>query len=377
MNYKHILFIFLLISFKAVAQKTKVQLAQNSVAKLQSSIGNKEDIKKQLVVIGEGVKAIEAAQNDKKTKDWPETWAIKAYLSSYITIVDNNEVNADKYYVFAIEALEKAIVLDKFQSNSDLIKAAAYNINIKKQTDGNQAYQQNDFITAYKLLKQVSDYFPKDTTLAMNVAMCAQNIQNYDEALNFYKKAQANGVKNASVFQNIANLYNSKFESELAIKALEDGLIANPYHPFLTNDYINLLLDNEKYDKAVKAIEGTLVTEQRNKLLLFLFGYLQQSQFSNNSTAELAYTKVLSIDQNYFDALYQLGLVYVENANKYLKEKNNKNFIASINRAEFTLLRAHEINLNDRNAIHLLIEIYTRKNRLDKVQELKRKLNEF
>ncbi|MDQ7949246.1 MAG: hypothetical protein REI93_10390, partial [Pedobacter sp.] len=76
-------------------------------------------------------------------------------------------------------------------------------------------------------------------------------------------------------------------------------------------------------------------------------------------------------------ALYQLGIVYVNTANDALKSKNKVKFSALINRAELTLLKAHEINLNDRSTIQLLIEIYTRKNRLDKVQELKRKLNEF
>jgi tetratricopeptide (TPR) repeat protein len=373
---------FLLISllfthFYAAAQKSQVQVARNNVGKLLVSIANKEDAKKQLTVIGEGIKAIDAAQNDKKTKNWPETWAIKAYLSSYISIIDNNADNADKYYNIAVEALEKAISLDKFQANSELIKAATYNINIKKQTEGNIAYQQNDFSTAFNLLKQVSDYLPTDTTLAINVAICAQNVQHYEDALIYLKRAKENGVKNPYVFQVAANIYASKFESELAIKTLEEGLKLNPSHPLLTNDYINLLLDNEKYTAALKVIEGSIALEKRNKLLLFLYGYLQQLQENNNSTAELAYKKALDLDQNYFDALYQLGVVYVNNANDALKAKNKQKFTSFVNRAEMILLRAHEINLNDRNTIQLLIEIYTRKNRLDKVQELKRKLNEF
>ncbi|RZL46049.1 MAG: hypothetical protein EOP00_16215 [Pedobacter sp.] len=376
MNFKYLLFPLILLSISSIAQQSQVKLAQNSVGKLQVSIANKEDVKKQLVVIGEGIKAIELAQSDKKTKNWPETWAVKAYLSSYIAIIDN-EANADKYYALATEALDKAIALDKFQANSSLIKAANYNVNIKKQTEGNKAYQQNDFTTAYSLLKQVSDFLPTDTTLAINVGICAQNVQDYNEALNYFKRAKDNGVKNPIVYQNMANIYASKFESELAIKILEDGLQANPYHPYLTTDYINLLLDNEKYDKAVKIIEGSIATEKRSKLLLFLYGYLQQSKLNNNSTAELAYQKALNIDQNYFDALYQLGLVYINIANDALKEKNKQKFTSYINRSELILLRAHEINLNDRNTIQLLIEIYTRKNRLDKVQELKRKLNEF
>lgn len=373
---KYLVFFLFFINLTATAQKSQVLLAQNSVGKLQVSIINKEDAKKQLTVIGEGIKAIELAEKDNKTKNWPETWAVKAYLSSYIAVIDNDP-NADKYYDLANQALEKAIVLDKYQANTSLIKAATYNVNIKKQVDGNKLYQQNDFTNAYNLLKQVSDYLPTDTTLAVNVGICAQNIQSYDEALIYFKRAKDNGVRNPIVYQNMASIYSSKFESELALKTLEDGLKVNAYHPYLTTDYINLLLDNEKYDKAIKIIEGSITTEKRSKLLLFLYGYLQQSQFNNNSTAELAYNKALEIDQNYFDALYQLGLVYVNVANDALKAKENKKFTSNVNRAEMILQRAHEINLNDRNTIQLLIEIYTRKNRLDKVQTLKRKLNEF
>ena len=283
MNFKYSYLLLLLISFNSFAQKTQVKLAQNSVGKLQVSISKKEDVKKQLTIIGEGIKAIESAENDRKTKNWPETWAVKAYLSSYVAIIDN-DANADKYFVLATEALKKAITLDKFQANSSLINAATYNINIKKQTDGNRFFQQNDFTNAFALLREVSDYLPKDTTLAINVGICAQNIQAYNDALFYFKRAKEDGIKNPVVFQNMANIYASKFENELAIKTLEDGLSVNPNHAYLTRDYINILLDNERYDKATKIIEGSITTENRNKLLLFLYGYLQQSQLNNNST---------------------------------------------------------------------------------------------
>ncbi|RZK41704.1 MAG: hypothetical protein EOO90_10135 [Pedobacter sp.] len=370
--------LFFLYSLNATAQKTQVVLAQNSVGKLQESIAKKDDAKKQLAVVGEGIKAIEVAQKDRKTKNWPETWAIKSYLSSYIAVIDVNEANSLKYYDLAIRALDTAKLLDKFQANSQLIQAATYNINVKRLSEGNKAFSENDFLTAFNALKDVSDFLPKDTTIAINVALCAQKTRAYDQSLKYFLRAKEGGAVNPVVHQNIATLYASMFENELAIKALEDGLKLNPFHAFLTNDYINLLLDNEKYDKAVKAIEGSLGSERRSsRLLYFLFGYLQQSQLKNYTVAEESYKRALSLDQNYFDALYQLALVYIENANEALKQKNTQKFTSFSNRAEFTLLRAHEVNINDLNTVQLLIEIYTRKNRLDRVLELRRKLNEF
>jgi len=53
------------------------------------------------------------------------------------------------------------------------------------------------------------------------------------------------------------------------------------------------------------------------------------------------------------------------------------NFTAKINQSEEVLERAHEINPNDAHTIQLLVEIYSRKNRLDKVQDLKKVLDEL
>jgi len=381
MSKKSLLSVFLVLLGCNVAfsQKSQLNVARNSIGKLQVAINNKQDVKKQLEVIGEGIRASEAAQKDKKTKKWPETWAIKAYLSSYVAIIDPDEGNSDRYFVSAKEAIDSATRLDKFQGNSKLIQASIFNINIKKQAKATSAFNNNDFTTAFGLLKEVSNFFPTDTTLAINTAIAAQNIRGFDNALIFFKRAKENGVRNPTVFQNMAAIYTSKFENDLAIKTLEEGIKLNPYDTNLTNNYINLLLDHEKYSEAIKVIDNTLKTTTNNKLLYFLYGYLHQHN-SNYSTAELAYNKALTMDENYFDALYQLGVAYVDSANEALKAKkpdSGQKFVSLINRAEMTLLQAHEINQNDKSTVQLLIDIYTRKNKLDKVQELKSKLEEF
>ncbi|MET3113804.1 tetratricopeptide (TPR) repeat protein [Pedobacter sp. CG_S7] len=356
-----------------------MKIAQNAVGKLQAAISSGKDKANQMNVIGEGIKATEAAQKDRKTKRWPETWAIKAYLSSYAAILEDNESNADNYYNMANEAIDTAKKLDRFQNNTSLIESANYNIILKKQDKGNKAYQKNEFEKAFNLLQTVSDLFPNDTTLAINTAISAQNMGDVTNSLKYFKRAQTEGAKNPTLFQSIATMHTSKFENDLAINALEEGLVVNPTNMFLINDYINLLIDNKKYDKAISAIEKTLKLESQNKQLYFLYGYLQQLK-SNHTTAELAYKKALDIDQNYFDALYQLGLTYIDVANIALKSKDTTHinlFNSYINRAELTLLQANEINPNDKATVQLLTDIYSRKNKFDKVQELKRKLEEF
>ncbi|MBB6238688.1 tetratricopeptide (TPR) repeat protein [Pedobacter sp. AK013] len=377
--FKILLIALIFVSFNAVAQKTQILIARNAVGKLQASIANKEDEKKQLAIINEGLKSIESAEKDNKTKNWAETWSIKSYLMSFAALIDTDPNNATKFYDNAIEAVAKAKSLDRYNDNGGLIKASEHNILIKKQDKGNEAYFNNEFKEAFADLKEVSDNFPADTTLALNTAICALNIQSYDESLTYFKRAKENGIKNPSVFQKMAQMYVVKSENETAIKTLEDGLALNPFNRFLTNDYINLLLDTENYSKAQGLIENNLKVEKGSKLLYFLYGYLQQIG-GNNATAIIAYDKALSTDQNYFDALYQLSLAYINTANETLS-KNEADKAAKynglINRAQFALQRANEINPNDKKTVQLLIDIYTKKKATDKVQELNRKLQEL
>ena len=367
------------VSFNAIAQKSQILIARNSVGKLQASIANKEDEKKQLSIITEGLKSIELAEKDNKTKNWGETWSIKSYLTSFASLIDTDPNNANKFYDAAVEAVAKAKSLDRYDDNGGLIKASDHNILIKKQDKGNEAYFNNDFKEAFADLKEVCDNFPADTTLALNTAICALNIQSYDESLTYFKRAKENGIRNPSVFQKMAQMYVVKSENETAIRTLEDGLVLNPFNRFLTNDYINLLLDTENYNKAQGLIENNLKVEKGSKLLYFLYGYLQQVG-GNNSTALLAYDKALSTDQNYFDALYQLSLAYINTANETLSKNDadkNEKYKGLINRAQFALQRANEINPNDKKTVQLLIDIYNKKGATDKVQELNRKLQEL
>jgi tetratricopeptide (TPR) repeat protein len=371
--------VLLFISLSGFAQTSQVQSERNSLGKLQAAIRANQDTKKQLTILGEGIKAIEPASKDRRTKKWPETWAIKAYFYSYLTLIDPDEQKADDNYIKGLNLLDTAKMLNRYDENLQLIAATTLNIIIKKQDRGNKAYASNDFANAFLYLKEVSDFFPKDSTLAVNAGLSARNIRSYDNALFYFKRAKDNGATNPIIFQLLANLYSSKFDTEKAISTLEDGLKVNPLNTFLVNDYINLLVDNDQYDKALSSIDAVLNYDKNNKILYFLYGYLQQVK-ANNGVAQKAYRDAIKLDQNYFPALYQLAISYIDAATADLKSKTPDgiaNFSAKVNLSEGILEHAHEINPNDAHTIQLLIEIYSRKNKLDKAQELKKVLEEL
>ena len=369
----------LTVSINTFGQKSQILIARNAVGKLQVSIVAKEDVNKQFNPIKEGLKAIESAEKDKRTMDWAETWAIKSYLNSYAALISNDDKASLDFYQTGNTAIVQARKLDRYDDNSGLIKASDHNLLIKKQNIGNSFYEDNNFKSAFENLKEVSDNFPADTTLSLNTAICALNLQMYNEAMIYFTRAVENGIKNPAVYQKIAQIYTSKFDDKAALKILNEGLSANPSNSGLLNDRINLLIDAGSYAQALDLIGNKLDAEEGNKLLVYLYGYLQQAN-KNNAKAIPAYNTALEKDPNFFDAMYQLGLAFVESSNEALKSNDAdkmQRYQSFVNRAEIALERANEIDPNNKNAIQLLIDLYTKKNELDKVQALRTKLREF
>jgi tetratricopeptide (TPR) repeat protein len=378
MNRKAIISIILfLITFNAVAQKSQLRIARNTIGKLQASVIAKDDANKQMNIIGEGMKAAELAQKDRKTKNWPETWAISAYLTSYLSIIDTKD--AEKHYQNALNLIDTANKLDRFHEHEKLLTAATLNTLVKKQEKGNNAYYNYDYATALPYLKELSEYFPQDSTLAINTAIASQNLRNYDQALLYFRRAIEAGSTNPVIYQHLAQIYSSKFDTENAISVLEEGQRKNPGNILILNDLANLLLDNEQWDKAEKILELAMKLEGQNKQFYFLYGYLKQHK-KQYKQAETAYNTALSMDPNFFPVLYQLGLVYIDMGNDVLKsntENKMQLYEEQINKSENLLTHAYEIDPNDKPTIQLLLEINTRKNRYDKVDELKERLEEF
>ena len=378
MNRKAFLPIILfLITFQANAQKSQLRIARNTIGKLQAAIVAKADVNSQINIVGEGLKATLSAQQDRKTKKYPETWAIGAYLNSYLALIDSKD--PDKYYQDALALIDTAKQLDRFHENEKLLNAALLNTFVIKQDKANRAFNSYDYATALGFLKELSDYFPQDSTLALNTAIASQNLRRYDQALVYYTRAVETGASNPVIYQHLAEIYSSKFDTENAIKVLETGQKRNPGNTFILNDLVNMLLDNERYDSAEKALEDAIRLEGQNKQLYYLYGYLKQLK-KQHTQAETAYNTALAMDPNFFPALYQLGTVYIEMGNETLKstkENRMQLYEEQINKSENILTHAFEIAPNDRQTIQLLIEINTRKQRYDRVDELKERLQEF
>ena len=367
--------LFLCVFTSLYAQKNQVQIARNAVGKLQVSFVDPALKAKSLGYITDGLKAIDLAKENKKTGKWAETWAIKAYLHSVNSLLSANGDAAEKQLNLALSALDTAKTLDKEQINSIIIKATINNTMIKRLDKGNTAFLDKDFLEAYETLKEVSDYNEVDTSLALNVAIAAQNIQQDGEALKYLKRAKTHGIRNPAVFQQLSKVYSLKMEPDQALMVLKEGIKLNPDNIVLKRDYINVLLDNGKYTDALDALEKELLVTRTDEKLFFIYGLLNQLE-NRFPDAEAAFKRSIALNSYNFDAFYQLGLVYLDKAN--LQAKNTGvGYKDAIANAELAFNKAFTIKPNDKATISLLIQIYKSQSDLERARELQRRLREF
>ncbi|RYE41002.1 MAG: tetratricopeptide repeat protein, partial [Sphingobacteriales bacterium] len=274
---------------------------------------------------------------------------------------------AETYLSKAQGVLDTAMQLDVGQVNQQYIQATIYNMNLKRLERANLAFGEKDYDTAYGIYSKLSDQLPKDSTLAINTAITANFLQRRNDAFKYMKRSADLNVHNPGVYQFLGNWHEARQETDLAIQAFENGLKYNPGNLALNNEYLNVLINNSRFTKVLSAIDIALKANPDDERLYYLLGYVHQ-QRGNFTESKSAFEKAIALNNYFFDAYYQLGILYLAKPN---------NPIADNGKAQIALQRAYDIKPNDKQVIRLLIQINEYYKRGDVVQNLRRRLNEL
>ncbi|MEN8123003.1 MAG: tetratricopeptide repeat protein, partial [Bacteroidota bacterium] len=163
------------------------------------------------------------------------------------------------------------------------------------------------------------------------------------------------------------NYYLVKGESEKALGKLEKGIKENP--------------ENQTYHYAMGTLYDTMNKDTTGK-------YTAKEKIEYEGLAISAYKKAVELKGEYFDALFNLGVVYYNRAANIIKKAQNippkeqKRYNAEIEKANknFKLAlpymkKAHEVNIRDRSALTTLSTIYLKLQMYDEQKEVKEMLD--
>ncbi|MGV8096636.1 MAG: tetratricopeptide repeat protein [Mangrovibacterium sp.] len=391
---KIVLLVAILISVAgAYAQKGKVASAQ--------TLKDSQKLDKALEAINEAIDSNNPkAENSLK---WPKTWEVRGDI--YRAIYQSKDANVKKLandpLTTALESYKKALELDEKGKDANAIKISLTLLVSDFTDQAVKAFNENKYESALASFKSILEIESLpimqekdqkaaiDTVIIFNAGLAAYNAEKYNEAVKYYREAAKYGYNGARTYELIASSYINMQDTVQALASLQEGFEKYPENSAIMVLMINIYLNANKVDDAMKYLNLAIKQDSGNASFYFARGSLYD-KIGQQDSAITAYENAIKLKPDYFDAYYNLGAIYynqgvkqVEIANavpsnqqgKYEIEKNKADeyFKQAIPYME----KASEVNPEDTYSLESLKTLYYRLKMMDKFDEVNKKLEDL
>jgi Flp pilus assembly protein TadD len=346
---------FLVSTGAAFAQKVKVTTAYNAL--------NSYNKDKDPADLQKAKTNIDEASVHADTKDDAKTWFYRGntYLALYQAdfnakmATHKDETNANKKssmaYVEtsttnlseATSSYLKAKALDKYLVYDGIGKGLA-DCYFYTQNVGIANYNQEKYAEAYPMFDLAMSISAAngitDTQNINNSAVSALNAKMYDKAIPHFQKLTAIGYGKGNTWLLLGQCYNDKGDSVQYKKTIADGLKKFPQDPDLLTEDVNIKLREGKAAEAVAQLEALTAQRKDDPELFFVVGNVYDRMANpsdkdgkpvdkpknyeelHNKAAE-NYKKAIEMKADYFDAIYNLGILYYNQSIEYYNRANS------------------------------------------------------
>jgi len=335
----------------------------------------------------------ECVQNEKTIMD-AKSWFYRGNI--YYDIAMSTDTNFKKLdpdpLKVAYESYMKAKELDtKGEFTEDINKftlAVAegyYNLGVI-------SYNEQDFkgsaLNFEKAFNINQSFGRVDTTALYNAAVAANIGQEYQLAKQYYQQVIVLGYQKPDIYSSLAEIYKFEGDTAMAVKTVEKGREMFPNDFNLLVSEINIYLATNEKEKAKEDLLIALEMDKTNPSIFFAVGTIYD-QLGELDKAVDAYLKAIELNPGYFEANYNLGALYVNQAADILDKANDLplDAVAEYDREKARademlgkslpyLEKSHELMPDDVNTMVSLKEIYTRLGMTDKLKEIDEKLKD-
>ncbi|MDQ3046893.1 MAG: tetratricopeptide repeat protein [Bacteroidota bacterium] len=268
---------------------------------------------------------------------------------------------------------------------------ASYDYNNKKYAESMASFEK-----AYEIGGS------KDTNLLYNMALTAERSENYEKAKQFYAKMIEGKQGKGNTYASLVNVYLMSKDTAGGMDYLKKGRAAYPNDINMLITETNFFLKSNRSEEAMKNLTLAIQAKPADANLYLVRGNMYDNMANPKDNAgkdlekpkdyeeklklaEADYKKAIELKPDYFDALYNLGVLYnnhgvaiakvadkiTDNA-KYAAE--NEKASAEFSKAMPVLEKAHQINPKDKGAMIALKQIYARLQMMDKAKEMGEKI---
>ncbi|MGZ6539924.1 MAG: tetratricopeptide repeat protein, partial [Bacteroidia bacterium] len=367
---------------------------------------------------------IDLASANPDTKDMAKTQKLRAEV--YVTIFENDlRTETDKLMTTITDPNKRNLAAYQNTSSASLAEAlTACNTGKPLDTKGNYTSDFANFtakIASYYENKAIGDYNakryaealpsfekayeingPKDTTTLSNCALVADRGAVYDKAKIYYQKMIDNKQGYGNTYSALVNVYLMMKDTVGGMDVLKKGRAAYPNDINLVITETNFFLKTNNSKEALNNLNIAIAAKPADANLYLVRGNIYDNLANPKDPAgkelpkpkdyddqlkmaETDYKKAIELRPDYFDALYNLGVLYNNHGvslnkqadqitdNAKFKEANDK-ATAEFSKAMPVLEKALEVNPKDKGTMYALKQIYARMQLLDKLKSINEKL---
>ncbi|HZH73538.1 MAG TPA: tetratricopeptide repeat protein [Mariniphaga sp.] len=314
----------LLALFVACSPRTKVSSSQ--------SLKEAGKLNEALTTINEAIDP--TAENSDKTLNWPRTWEVRGEIYQAIYQSKDKEVKklAEDPLTEAFNSYQKAIELDEGDKFSNSVKVKLTLLTNDLTNQAVEAFNENDYPKALRSFEQILSIqdIPViaqdnpgaiDTVIIYNAGLAAFNAEQYDKAIDYFEQTAETGYNEARTYGLISNAYLAKQDTMGAVQALQEGFEKYPEDNTVLTNMIQIYLDMNKTEDALKYLRMAIEREPNNATFHFAQGTLHE-KLDNIDEAIASYEKAIEVDDSFFNAYYNLGAVYYNQGVKQIEVAN-------------------------------------------------------
>jgi len=338
---------------------------------------------------------IEQAIQNPKANVKNKTWRYRGEI--YLNISKDSALFAayPDALVRAKDSYMKAQELDSKGSYASEIQVGLGQVQMAASNAGIGNYNTGNFGAAgafFDLGAEIAQAFEATDTMAIyNSALCYEKAGEVDLAVARYRACADIKYQVPNVFLFISNLYRENGREAEALETLAEARALYPREQSLIIEELNIYLTNEEFDKAKENLALAAEQDPTNEILWFSLGSVLDNLGDADEAIE-AYKKALEVKVDYFDANYNLGALYfnqavqgINAANDMWKPRMTKaesdaqkqledDAKALFGTAKPYLEAAHATDANDLETMRSLRDIYARTGDDEKMLELTAKI---
>lgn len=373
-----ILLVFLISSLSMIAQKS-----ERTNAFMYNKNGQYDKARE----------AIDKAIVHEKTINDARTWIYRGII--YLNIVFSEEFKGldTEALQKSFESFMKARELDPedkegmsgdITARIEAIGQKYFELGVEKFNSQEFMLSANNFKQAYNIASNVNKV---DTLALLNAALSFIKAEDYNTSIATYQQLLSLNFIDADIYKNMAMAYRSLEDKENMLKTIESGRELFPDDPGLLLEEINAYLAMGQGVKVVDDLKALVEKDPSNYSVFFVLGTIYGDETNPEmyqlETAEAYYLKALSLNPEYYDAVYNLGALYINESNKiqgkandlplsdtkgYEKLTEEANVI--IKKALPHLEKANTLQPDNQETITVLKSVYARFKMDDKLKEL-------